>query len=105
MNGKPDTVEHWAPMFLFFSGTTTAKYTREQILNEQFAITFDHCKLCDSKVEGSHKKHMKTHERELDHWLANRRKESAKKSAAGLEAARREKKLIDHTIDPQEDDE
>lgn len=92
-------------MFLFFSGTSTPKYTKEQVLDEKFALVGDYCKLCDSRVMGSHKEHMREHRRELTAWLSKRRKESAKKSVAALANARRERKLTaEHTNEPQEEE-
>lgn len=92
--GSPDSVEKWAPLFLFYAGSGAPKFTKEQVLDANFAITFGHCKLCDSKVTGSSDAHMREHRKDLTAWLAKRRKESSKKSAAGLAAARREKAML-----------
>lgn len=90
--GRPDPVEVWAPMFLFYSGTSTPKFKEEQILDPAFAITHGHCKLCDTPVTDA-KTHMRQHRKELTAWLGKRRKESAKKSKEGLAAVNRERML------------
>jgi hypothetical protein len=103
--GRPDPVEVWAPLFLTYAGSGAPKFTKEQVLADGFAILGDHCKLCDDKVTGTAKDHMRTHRKDLTMWLAKRRSEAAKKSLAGLAAARKEKKLQDETInEPKEDD-
>ncbi len=103
--GRPDPVETWAPLFLTYTGSGAAKFTKEQVLADTFAIFNGHCKLCDDTVHGSVKDHMRKHRHDLTAWLAKRRKESSKKSLAGLAAARREKKLQAETInEPKEAD-
>lgn len=102
----PETVDQWAPMFLYYSGTSTAKFTREQVLDQNFAIsTHGHCKLCDSRVEGKHKDHMRDHKRELDGWLKRRRNEAAKAKKGGLAAWRKEQAALKEIGPTEEDDE
>lgn len=91
---NPDPVEVWAPLFLTYAGSGAPKFSPAQVLDENFAITFGHCKLCDAPVIGKVKDHMRKHKQELNAWLSQRKKESAKKSAAGLAAARKEKAML-----------
>lgn len=95
--GNPWPVEEWAPRFL-------AYWSEEQILKPEFAISFGHCKLCDDKVTGSVKDHMRTHKNDLKAFTSKRRKEAQKKSLAGLALARAEKAKL-KTIEPTEEDE
>jgi hypothetical protein len=103
--GNPDPVDVWAPLFLTYAGSGAAKFTKEQILADGFAITGNHCKLCDDTVTGSAKDHMRKHRKDLTAWLARKRTEAAKKSQAGLAAHRKEKQLQKEIIhEPTEAD-
>ncbi len=106
-NAAPDTVDVWAPVFVYFGGTNVRKYTDEQLLDPNFAVTFGHCKLCDSHVQGSIEEHLKTHRAELKTWRKYRAAEAEKNSLAGLAAARAEKKLLKESgiNEPVEEDE
>lgn len=74
-----DAPEVWIPMF-------TKSFSDEQILNPSYAITFDHCKLCDSHVDpGYQKAHLRTHKREL----AAFRRRQASARIANLNKARK----------------
>lgn len=110
-----DTVEQWAPIFLFYEGTSAPKFKAEQVLDPAFALhrstrlTRSFCKLCDSLVpEGeTDVVHMKEHRAELEKWQARRRKEAAQRSNAGLKAARAaraETARVLAEITPEEDD-
>lgn len=91
--GRPDPVEVWAPIFLYYAGTTAPKFTKDQVLDPKFAIMGDYCKLCDDHFEGSTKEHMRAHRKELTAWLGRRRREGEKRSKAGLAAWRKEQEL------------
>ena len=90
--GNPDSVEQWAPMFLRY-------YKEEQILNPTFAITFDHCKLCDDGPIHNTVEHLREHKKELRSYQARRASEARKKSLAGLAAARKEKQMAKSATD------
>lgn len=89
----PDPVEKWAPVFLFYTGTHAPKFTDEQVLKPEFAISFGFCKLCDAPVTGDPHEHMERHRSELKVWRKHRSEEAAKNAQAGLAAARAEKRL------------
>jgi hypothetical protein len=94
---QPDTVEQWAPLFLFFAGTSEAKFTKEQVLDPKFALAGSYCKLCDCHFEGSGVKHMREHRKQLTAWLDKRKRENRKRSKAGLATWRKEQELLAKT--------
>ena len=62
-----DSPDVWIPMF-------TRSFSDEQILKPDYAITFDHCKLCDSHVEpAEQKEHLRKHRRELRAYRSKQR--------------------------------
>lgn len=90
----PDTVEQWAPMFLFFAGTSETKFTKEQVLDPKFALVGPYCKLCDHRFTGSGVEHMREHRKELTAWLNKRKRDNRKRAKAGLAAWRKEQELL-----------
>jgi hypothetical protein len=85
-NVRPDTVEEWAPLFL-------RSFKKEQILDPQFSLTFNHCKLCDAHVPEGAAAHMKAHKKELTKYLAKREKAAERNRTAGLKNWQREQAL------------
>jgi hypothetical protein len=97
MNGVPDTVDQWAPIFLYFVGTRQPKYTDEQVLRPEFALSIfelgTYCKLCDVylPIGTRQEKHMARHARELKSWRAKEEARAERERAARLAQAREEK--------------
>lgn len=81
----PTPPEEWIPLFLYYEGNRAKpKYTKDQILAPNFAITFNHCKLCDTRVDGSPEAHLRQHRKELTAYLGKRRAAADRAKAAGL---------------------
>lgn len=90
--GNPDPPEVWIPMFLYYEGDRSKpKFTKDQILAPNFAITSGHCKLCDSTVTGNTDEHLRKHRKELTAYLAKRRAQAERAKAAGLKKGRGKK--------------
>lgn len=78
-----DSPDVWIPMF-------TKHFADEQILKPGFAITFDHCKLCDAHVDpGEQKEHLRAHKRELKSFRSKQKRVQATERAANLRKARK----------------
>jgi hypothetical protein len=114
--GQCCAVEEWAPVFVYYAGTTIPKYNDTQIeaLIRQGGLR-GWCNIGDAPMEGNVEQHVRAHMRELRDWRARRQKEQAKQAKQRLGLARRERQMaraaieaadvIAHASDYPDDDE